>query len=296
MPDPFASRLDKYRERIEAVLDRAVPSVDCEPTRLHEAMRYAVLNGGKRIRPLLAYATAECLGVAAERIDAAAAAIELIHSFSLIHDDLPSMDDDDLRRGLPTVHRQFDEATAILAGDALLPLAFDLIATADSLTDPQRSQLVALIAGASGSLGMTGGQAIDLEAEGTTLSATELETLHNMKTGALIRAAIMCATCVRDAVDEPGDAALESFAGNIGLAFQIRDDVLDVEGETASIGKPAGSDQRLDKATWTSTFGVAAATEHCQRLLTEGRDSLHYFGDAAEPLCWLAGYIVDRES
>jgi len=263
------------------------------PQRLHEAMRYAVLNGGKRVRPLLVYATGECLGIEPGRLDAPAVAIELIHAFSLVHDDLPAMDDDDLRRGEPTVHRKFDEATAILAADALQPLAFSVL-TSSGLEDRQAVKLVRLVADACGSLGMTGGQAIDLSSEGRSLSRAELEQMHALKTGALIHASVMSACCLDP---DPGRSrcdALDRFAERIGLAFQIKDDILDVEGETGVIGKRAGADQVLGKATWPSLFGLEESKERCDELLADAIACLDSFGEDAATLRWLARYIVER--
>jgi farnesyl diphosphate synthase len=257
-------------------------------------MRYAVLNGGKRVRPLLTYASGECLGVDVAKLDAPAMAIDLIHAFSLVHDDLPAMDDDDLRRGAPTVHRKFDEATAILAADALQPLAFGVIADSPDISGKQASKLVQLIAAACGSRGMTGGQSIDLSSEGKSLSHQELEQMYTLKTGALIQASVMCTCClVDDLVDEQRDA-LDRYARAVGLAFQIRDDILDVEGETRVIGKRAGADERLSKATWPSLFGVDDSRRRCKELLQQGLDSLQAFGAHAAPLRWIARFIVER--
>ncbi len=294
MPAPFADRITDYRERVAAVLDAAIPAPDQPPETLHQAMRYAALSGGKRIRPLLVYASGECLGVPIEKLDAPAAAIELIHAFSLIHDDLPAMDDDDLRRGQPTVHRRFDEATAILAGDALLPLAFGILATASSIGAEQRVELIRLITGASGSLGMTGGQSIDLASEGKRLSVRELEQMYTLKTAALIHASVLAAASLHDELPQDRREAIDEFGRRIGLAFQIRDDLLDVEGETRTIGKPAGSDANRRKATWPATFGPEAARRRCDELMDSACDSLRVFGARAEPLLWLADYIVAR--
>ncbi|MEQ8207637.1 MAG: polyprenyl synthetase family protein [Woeseia sp.] len=294
MPTPFAARLQEYTVRISDCLERVLPAEDVLPARLHAAMRYSVLNGGKRIRPLLAYASAECLQISPERIDSAATAIELIHAFSLVHDDLPAMDDDDLRRGKPTVHRAFDEATAILAADALQPLAFAAVAECPATTPEQSACLIRLIAHACGSRGMTGGQSIDLSSEGKSLSAAELEQMYALKTGALIHASIMSAACVADELTNTDHRGLQQYADSIGIAFQIRDDILDIEGETVVIGKPAGSDIRQDKATWPALFGLEPARERCDELLQHSIDGLECFGERAEPLRWLAHYIVDR--
>ncbi len=294
MPEPFADVIEAWRERVRLSLDQALPAAEIPPRRLHEAMRYAVLNGGKRVRPLLVYATGEALGVEPALLDAPAAAIELIHAFSLVHDDLPAMDDDDLRRGEPTVHRKFDEATAILAADALQPLAFRVLATAPGVDDGQAVRLVRLLADACGSLGMTGGQSIDLASEGRALSPDELEQMHALKTGALIRASVLAACGVGRGPTPTEREALDRFARAIGLAFQIRDDILDVEGETQVLGKQAGQDQRLHKATWPSVFGLSASNERCAELLREGLASLDPLGGNADALRWLARYIVER--
>ncbi len=294
MTSSFAERVSEYTDRVVRCLDDILPPADEPPERLHAAMRYAVLNGGKRVRPLLAYASCECLQLAPEAVDGAATAIELMHAFSLVHDDLPAMDDDDLRRGLPTVHRQFDEATAILAADALQPLAFAAIADSPALSPEQVVQLTSLVARACGSRGMTGGQSIDLQSEGKVLDQDELEHMFWLKTGALIHASVMSAACVAPRITMTQRAALDAFAKRIGLAFQIRDDLLDVEGDTEVIGKPAGSDERRDKATFPALFGVAAARARCDELLATGLAELDGFGAHAEPLRWLAGFIVSR--
>ncbi|MDH3441380.1 MAG: polyprenyl synthetase family protein [Gammaproteobacteria bacterium] len=290
----FPTRMPDYVSRVERCMDAALPTEHQIPERLHSAMRYAAMSGGKRIRPLLIYATGECLDIAPERLDVPATAIEFIHAFSLVHDDLPAMDDDDLRRGRPTVHRQFDEATAILAADALQPLAFQVIATAEQLTDAEARQLIKIIAGACGSLGMTGGQAIDLESEGRELSVDELANMHGLKTGALISASVMSACCLAPALHGSSFDAMDRFSRDIGLAFQIRDDILDVEGETAVIGKPSGSDVAREKATWPALFGVDESKRRCRELHESANSALDEFGIAAEPMRYLAGLIVER--
>lgn len=296
MTASFSERITEYTGRIADKLDEALPQSAEDPARLHDAMRYSVLNGGKRVRPLLVYATGECLGIDVDFLDAPAMAIELIHAFSLVHDDLPAMDNDDLRRGHPTVHRKFDEATAILAADALQPLAFQVLATISGISSDNRTRLVETVARACGSLGMTGGQSIDLASEGRKLSQAELEQMYALKTGALIQAAVMGPSCLADALPEEKRNALLGFARNIGVAFQIKDDILDVEGETDVIGKHAGADQRLEKATYPSLFGIDAARVRCETLLVAGLQQLEVFGDDAEPLRWLARYIVERGS
>ena len=293
----FDERIDHYVERVDRALADALPAAATTPQRLHEAMRYAALNGGKRIRPLLVYATGETLGVAADTLDPVAAGIELIHAFSLVHDDLPAMDDDDLRRGKPTVHKAFDEATAILAADALQPLAFQLLAEAGA-TSPTPARWIDCsrrLAVAAGSLGMTGGQAIDLEAEGKRLTAAELDRMHTMKTGCLIRVSVESALAIAGPQGDERDAALAVFAAVIGLAFQIRDDILDVEGETAVIGKQQGADADRGKATWPLLFGMDAAKARCEALRSDAFNALEVFGDDGEPLRALATLIIDRD-
>lgn len=294
MPHLFKDRIAEYQQRVDTRLDEALPPATLAPERLHDAMRYAVFNGGKRVRPLLVYAAGECLGIDPELLDGPAVAIELIHAFSLVHDDLPAMDDDDLRRGKPTVHIQYDEATAILAADALQPLAFSVLARIEHTSPVARNALVQLIADACGSIGMTGGQSIDLAAEGQKLSAAELEHMYALKTGALIHAAIVSACLLSEDLDPAGTTKLDSFGKNIGIAFQIKDDILDVEGETDVIGKPSGSDEKLGKATYPALFGVDASRKRCDELLQGAITNLASFGDAAAPLEWLARYIVER--
>ena len=279
LPASFENRIAHYTERVSVKLDAVLPAATEPPRRLHDAMRYAVFNGGKRVRPLLVYASGECLGVSPQRLDAPAAAVELIHAFSLVHDDLPAMDDDDLRRGKPTVHRQYDEATAILAADALQPLAFSALAGMVDVPPAARTGLVKLVA--CGSTGMTGGQSLDLAAEGQTLSTDQLEQMYAMKTGALIHAAVVSAAILSDDLPTERASAIDAFGRTIGVAFQIRDDILDVEGKTEDIGKPAGSDERLQKATYPAAL----------LLLLQGLLHLRY-------LCvWRAGkaQVLEKE-
>ncbi len=294
MTQKFEDRIDLYTQRVDACLDAALPPASTAPERLHEAMRYAVFNGGKRVRPLLTYATGECLGTDSRYLDAPAVAIELIHAFSLVHDDLPAMDDDALRRGKPTVHIQYDEATAILAADALQPLAFGVLAKLEGVPAEANNELVRLVADACGSTGMTGGQSIDLAAEGERLAAAELEHMYSLKTGALIHASIVSACIVHDSLSPEKASALDAFGRAIGIAFQIKDDILDVEGETHVIGKPAGADQRLDKATYPKLFGLGESRRRCTELLDSALANLEAFGDDAAPLEWLARFIVER--
>lgn len=294
MSATFDKRIAHYSGRIDRMLDEVLPPADRLPKRLHDAMRYAVFNGGKRVRPLLVYATGECVGVSERVLDAPAAALELIHAFSLVHDDLPAMDDDDLRRGKPTVHRQFDEATAILAADALQPLAFSVLADCRDTPAAVRIKLVRLMADACGSMGMTGGQSMDLAAEGRSLSAEDIESMYALKTGALIHAAVVSAALLSEDLTSERASAIDAFGRTIGIAFQIKDDILDVEGETEVIGKHTGADQRLRKATYPGLVGIAAARERCNGLLRSALEQLDDFGASAEPLRWLARYIVER--
>jgi farnesyl diphosphate synthase len=279
---------------MESVLADRLPAAHLAPQRLHEAMRYAVLGGGKRVRPLLAFAAGEVAGADIERVQHAAAAVELIHAYSLVHDDLPTMDDDALRRGKPTVHVEFDEATALLVGDALQSLAFDALA-APPLADDAATQLgmVRLLAQAAGSRGMAGGQAIDLASVGKPLDLTELEFMHIHKTGALIRASVLLgAQC--GTVSESAIAALDHYAKCIGLAFQVVDDVLDAEAPTATLGKTAGKDAAHNKPTYVSLLGAPRARELARTLHADARAALATLGAPAERLRQLADFVVER--
>ena len=271
-----------------------MPAETSAPKMLHDAMRYAVFNGGKRVRPLLVYAAGECLDIAESALDAPAAAIELMHAFSLVHDDLPAMDDDDLRRGKPTVHRQYDEATAILAADALQPLAFSVLAAAPEASSEQRVRLVKVVADACGSLGMTGGQSLDLSAEGRELSVEQIEQMYAMKTGALIHAAVVAPSLLSDSLADEQVAAIDAFGRSIGIAFQIKDDILDIEGDTDTLGKQAGADERLNKATYPGRIGIDMARQRCDELLASALERLDDFGERAASLRWLARFIVER--
>jgi farnesyl diphosphate synthase len=296
--DPRLSAfLAECRMRVESALERWLPPAHIQPTRLHEAMRYASLGGGKRIRPTLVYATAQAIGLPPASLDGVACAVELIHSYSLIHDDLPAMDDDDLRRGRPTCHKAFDEATAILAGDALQTLAFGVLAADDELPGGPHARIRMLdtLARASGSRGMAGGQALDLEAEGREIDIAMLENIHIHKTGALIRASVRTATLADPALDQERADRLDRYAKCLGLAFQIRDDILDVEGETAVIGKTRGKDIVQEKATYPALMGLADARAAADDLIREAQASLKPFGDGADPLRWIAGFMVQRE-
>ena len=289
----FVERLPEYRNRVHAMLERVLPPASEPPTRLHEAMRYAVLNGGKRIRAILVLATGEALRADAERLEPPACAVELIHAYSLVHDDLPSMDNDDLRRGVPTCHRAFGEATALLAGDALQTLAFETLARTPS---HDAGEMVRELARASGSRGMAGGQAVDLESAGGTLTHEQLERMHLHKTGALIRASVRLGALSAEA-REPGVLVrLDEYARCIGLAFQIRDDVLDVESETATLGKKQGADAALDKPTYPSILGLEASKAHARALHERASETLAPFGRDANLLRALSEFIVNRVS
>jgi len=285
------------RERLERSFDSWLPAAVTHPATLHDAMRYTVMDGGKRIRPTLVYAGGQAIGATPESLDRAACAIELIHAYSLIHDDLPAMDDDDLRRGKPSCHRAFGEATAILAGDALQSLAFQVLSseTGNGVSESTRLRMIKTLALAAGSRGMAGGQAIDLAATGQQLNIAELEDMHIHKTGALIRASVVLgALCGKDTA--PADIEkLDHYAKCIGLAFQIRDDILDVEGEAATLGKNPGMDQRLEKSTYPSIIGLGAARQRATELHTEAMKSLEGFDDRADPLRWISTYIIERE-
>ena len=294
MSASFENRVAYYTDRVAQKLDEILPPATLVPRRLHDAMRYAVFNGGKRIRPLLVYATGECLSVSEHLLDAPAVAIELIHAFSLVHDDLPAMDDDDLRRGKPTLHRHYDEATAILAADALQPLAFGVLSDIPGVPGDVRARLVKLVACACGSLGMTGGQSLDLAAEGRSLAAEEIEHMYAMKTGALIHAAVVSATLLSDKLSPERASSIDAFGRSIGIAFQIKDDILDVEGDTEVIGKESGADQRLQKASYPGQLGIDEARRRCDELLRASLEQLDDFGSDAAALRWLARFIVQR--
>jgi farnesyl diphosphate synthase len=290
----FAAWTQACQARMESMLAEWLPSPHIAPERLHEAMRYAVLGGGKRVRPLLAFAAGEVSGADPDRVQHAAAAVELIHAYSLVHDDMPEMDDDALRRGKPTVHVEFDEATALLVGDALQSLAFDILASQPLAADaPTQLKMVQLLAQASGSRGMAGGQAIDLASVGKPLDLTELEFMHIHKTGALIRASVLLgAQC--GTVSQAATAALDHYAKCIGLAFQVVDDVLDAEAPTATLGKTAGKDAAHNKPTYVSLLGAARARELAQELRADAHAALADLGAPAARLRQLANFVVER--
>jgi farnesyl diphosphate synthase len=288
----FAVWMGTVQARVEEALRRSLPDASHAPARLHAAMRYATLEGGKRVRPLLAFAAGELVGAAPERLEVAACAVELIHAYSLVHDDMPCMDDDVLRRGKPTVHVEYDEATALLVGDALQTLAFQLLAEhAPAGAAAQQLAMVRALAVAAGSRGMAGGQAIDLEATGKSLTQAELEFMHVRKTGALISAAVsLGALCAG-----PCPPALEAYGHRVGLAFQVVDDVLDAEASTATLGKTAGKDSKQGKPTYVSAMGAARARQFAEELRQGALDALAAFGPQALRLRQLADFIVLRK-
>ena len=290
---PLRAYLSRCQRRIEAALDARLPAANAPPTRLHEAMRYVVLGAGKRVRPVLVYAAGEAVGASLDALDAPACAVELVHAYSLVHDDLPAMDDDDLRRGRPTCHRAYDEATAVLVGDALQTLAFEAL-SADLADAAMRLAMVQTLAVASGSRGMAGGQALDLAAVGRELTVAELEQLHIQKTGALIRASVRLGTLAAPAPDPAAVRSLDRYGKCIGLAFQIQDDILDVEGDTTLIGKTRGKDAANNKPTYPALLGLAGAREKCALLVEDALSCLDELGEPAQPLRWLAEYIVAR--
>jgi farnesyl diphosphate synthase len=284
------------QSRTEAALDACLPHPDLAPQRLHEAMRYATLGGGKRVRPLLAHAAGELAGADPAAVDAVACAVELIHAYSLVHDDLPCMDDDVLRRGKPTVHVEFDEATALLAGDALQALAFRVLTEAPlGIPAGRHLALLGMLAQAAGSRGMAGGQAIDLAAVGQPMTRAELEFMHIHKTGALIRAAILLGAGCGPESSPARDGALDHFGKRIGLLFQVVDDILDNQADTATLGKTAGKDAAHAKPTYVSLLGLADARALADELLAEALACLTEFGDRAQRLAELARFIVHRK-
>ncbi|HIQ42302.1 MAG TPA: geranyl transferase [Pseudomonas oleovorans] len=294
----IASYQKRCQSRVDAALDELFQAPRDELERLYQAMRYSVMNGGKRVRPLLVYAACEALQGDIERADGAACAVELIHAYSLVHDDLPAMDDDDLRRGQPTTHKAFDEATAILAGDGLQSLAFEVLA--DRRRNPQdpevRLQMLSALGGAAGPAGMVGGQAIDLGSVGQKLDREALETMHRHKTGALIEASVLLGALSSGKADDLSLKALLQYARAIGLAFQVQDDILDVESDTATLGKTQGKDEAHDKPTYPALLGLDAAKDYALELRDQALHVLRAFGNSAEPLRELARYIVERRS
>ena len=292
----FQGWMGGVQARMEAALARLLPAANVAPARLHEAMRYATLEGGKRVRPLLAFAAGELAGAPRERLEIVGVAVELMHAYSLVHDDLPCMDDDELRRGKPTVHVEYDEATALLVGDALQALAFQVISDHKLADDPcAQLEMVRTLAAAAGSRGMAGGQSIDLEATGKTLTLPELEFMHIHKTGALIRCAVLLGAACGDALDKNAQTKLDRYAKAVGLAFQVVDDVLDYDSSTATLGKTAGKDSKRGKPTYVSALGIARAKALAQELRSQAHAALADFGPRARRLLELAEFIVLRK-
>lgn len=285
------------QHRAEQALETRLPSENVLPQKLHSAMRYCVLGGGKRMRPMLTYCTAKTLGIAPEAVDGIACALEFIHVYSLIHDDLPAMDDDGLRRGKPTCHVAYDEATAILTGDALQAMAFEILAHDSTISAcaENRLKMIATLAKASGSQGMVGGQAIDLESVGRQLNLPELENMHIHKTGALIRASVTMATLAKADVDPAVATKLDHYAKCIGLSFQVKDDILDEESDTVTLGKTQGKDKENAKPTYPALLGMAGAKQKAQELHEKAIESLSVFGAEADLLRDLSLYIIQRD-
>ncbi len=291
----FATWSRGIQARMESVLARVLPDAAIAPEKLHAAMRYATLGGGKRIRPMLAFAAGEAVGIDAEQVESAAGAVELIHVYSLTHDDLPCMDDDDLRRGKPTCHVQFDEATALLVGDALQSLAFELLASPEACADAATQVgMLDLLAKASGSRGMAGGQAVDLIATGKTLELAELEFMHIHKTGALIQAAVLLGGMSGGSLATEAHAGLTRYAHCVGLAFQVMDDVLDAETDTATLGKTAGKDAAQGKATYLTLMNAKEARIYARELIDDALTAIAIFGSTGQRLSDIARFIIER--
>jgi geranylgeranyl pyrophosphate synthase len=295
--DVFGVQLEIWRVRMEHALEARLPQPDKVPARLHEAMRYSVLGGGKRIRPALLFATARAVGLSEDDVEAAACAIELVHVYSLVHDDLPAMDDDDLRRGRPTCHKAYDEATALLVGDALQPLAFQLLASDPALpaSPAIRLRLIDMLAQAIGTFGMAGGQAIDLAVQGMQLDISQVEDMHARKTGAVIHASVLMAAECAPPLDPNLYAALARFASAVGLAFQIQDDLLDVTGDVSTLGKATGADSERAKPTHPAVIGIAASQQRVRLLHNQALNALEPFGERAESLRSLANWLLSRQ-
>ena len=292
---PFTEWMAVTQDRAESALSRFLPGADSIPARLHQAMRYATLGGGKRVRPLLAFAAGELTDAQPEALDIVGCAVEMIHAYSLVHDDLPCMDDDVLRRGRPTCHVEYDEPTALLVGDSLQTMAFELLASQGIGEPKQQLEMVALLAHASGSRGMAGGQAIDLASVGQPLTQPELELMHALKTGALIRAAVLIGALAGSPMSADERASLDRFAKRAGLLFQVVDDILDCTASTATLGKTAGKDEAADKPTYVALLGLEKARAYADELRADARDALAIFGDRATRLNQLADFICHRQ-
>lgn len=296
--EAFYKTLSTFQQRIESKLDIFLPPKTSLPQRLHEAMRYAVMDGGKRIRPFLVYAAGDALHANLNQLDAPAVAVELVHAYSLVHDDLPAMDNDDLRRGKPTCHKAFDEASAILVGDGLQTLAFEILARKDNkvINDAQRLIMVARLAHASGSLGMVGGQAIDFDSVGKLIDLPLLEQMHRFKTGALISVSVELGVRGAGCNDPAILAQFDDYAKAIGLAFQVRDDILDIEGDSSVTGKPQGSDIERSKPTYPAILGMDGAKKIAQDLHAKALEALSTYDQKADNLRGISSYIVNRKN
>lgn len=295
----FKTAANEYRTRVDQALDLWLPLDETTPTHLHNAMRYAVIGGGgKRVRPILVYAAGHTVGIPAAQLDGIASALEIIHAYSLIHDDLPAMDDDDLRRGRPTCHKAFDDATAILAGDALQALAFEIICNDQNMNadDATRLRLIRELTVASGSLGMAGGQAVDLASVGKKLDLEQLEEMHRLKTGALIRASVLMGAINSEECDADTLSKLDQYSQHVGLAFQVQDDILDVISDTETLGKPQGSDIEQDKPTFPELMGLESSQQYALQLHQQALDCLSGFDQRANTLRQLSAYIVERRN
>jgi geranylgeranyl pyrophosphate synthase len=297
MPHEFQSRLDTYQKRVNAALDKYLPTEDPPEHKLAEAIRYSVIGGGKRIRPAMVYAAGEAMGVSTDLLDIPACAVEMIHAYSLVHDDLPAMDNDDLRRGRPTCHKAFDEATAMLAGDALQALAYEILAKDDheELTPEHRIEMLSLLTEASGAHGMAGGQAVDLASVGKHLTLAQLEHMHRLKTGALIRASILLGGMCKQDVSKQEIDLLSDYALCIGLSFQIQDDILDVTSDTETLGKPQGSDEEQEKPTFPAIIGLEESRQRALQQHELALKILEPLDKKADSLRELSAYIVERQ-
>ncbi|MDH5387668.1 MAG: (2E,6E)-farnesyl diphosphate synthase [Gammaproteobacteria bacterium] len=293
--EQLQSFMNNYQQRVNLALENCLQVMPCPDPKLDEAMHYSLTGDGKRIRPILVYAAGNATGSSDKQLDIAACAVEMIHAFSLIHDDLPAMDDDDLRRGRATCHKAFDEATAILAGDALQTMAFEILSSGDThLSSEQRLKMISQLARATGAQGMTGGQAIDLAAVGSDLSLQQLEAMHSLKTGALIRASVLLGGLCNPEITDAELDMLDQYAACIGLCFQIQDDILDVIGDTETLGKPQGSDQQQAKPTYPALLGLEAAKQRAQEQHDMAIEHLAPLGEKANTLRQIADYIIKR--
>jgi farnesyl diphosphate synthase len=295
MNESFTVWAKQVQADMEVVLDRHLPPASALPSKLHEAMRYAVLDGGKRVRPLLVFAAGALYDAPRDAIERSAAAVEMIHAYSLVHDDMPCMDDDDLRRGKPTVHRRYDEATALLVGDALQSQAFEVL-SGGALVPDRKVAMLSQLARAAGAAGMCGGQAIDLDAVGVALALPELEQMHRLKTGALLRASVLLGAFAGSMPQASEQSALEAYADSVGLAFQVVDDILDATADSATLGKTAGKDAAHNKPTYVSILGLEPSLALAEKLRQDAYRALQPFGEAAIRLRELADLIVQRKA